>query len=303
MKLIKLIPYEDSRFIFGDSMSEKTVIFHSDSLASAIITNQYLLGKTVNVEKFPLISSLFYGINDVLFVPVCRIKKMQSFFEKHLEDDRKIAKKTLMQSLESLKSEDLEPIKELNVVTTSAEKKYLEGMNYIYRLNSITRNSIDRESWTVKEGLFDVTFIELHPTVYLYFLMDDLGEYEEAIKLLEKTGIGGRRSQGFGKIKEVKIEDFESDEFEKEGKEYMSLSCVFFKDADEFEKARHYEIYKSKGFIGYPVWGYRRKQILGVKEGAIFEDRIEGKNFTNVSPKNVETKVHRIGKAFLIKVE
>ncbi|MEM4396936.1 MAG: hypothetical protein QXR30_04755 [Candidatus Woesearchaeota archaeon] len=306
MKLIKLIPKKNSKFVFGSSINEKFPVFHSDSLASAIINNLNHLKISVDIDRFPKISSLFYGIRvkdkEILFIPFVKLESNKNKVEKFVLTDRKIFKKLEMQSLSSLFSYEVECMKKLRVLVTQQEREILEDVEFIYSTSSVIKNFIDREKNKVREegGLYEIEYITLNEGVFFYFLADSIENIKDGIDLIKISGIGGRRSIGYGEIDRIEYDEIN---IVSDGDKYLSLSVIFFNNSQEFEKLESYEIYKSRGFIGYPVWNHRTKEIFGVKEGAILSDKIEGKNFENVAPDSLNVKIPRIGKPLLIKVK
>ncbi|MEM1988968.1 MAG: hypothetical protein QXS41_03975 [Candidatus Woesearchaeota archaeon] len=308
MYLIKLFPKKDSKFVFGNSFYDSSkIIFHSDSLASAIINNLISINREVSIENFPKISSLFYGVcgkKDVLFIPLVRTKEMKSKIDilKKQHEDQKLAKKIKFQSIESLFSDDLIVTSNKKYLVTREEFDYISNIDFLYFLNDQLKNNIDKNSESVLEegGLYDIEYLTLEKNVFFYFIAEEIDSIKKGIDLIKINGLGGRRSIGYGEIDHI---EYSKINFLEEGDKYLSLSVIFFKDSSEFEKVESYEIYKSRGFIGYPVWNHRTKEILGVMEGAILSDKIEGKNFENVAPESLNVKIPRIGKPLLIKVK
>lgn len=316
MKIVKLIPKIRSKFHFGHlSLEINDHIFHSDSLFSTICWN---LIKEFGKEKieefiknFPKITSLFYGIKangkEIYFLPKPSLFKIT---KGNKEADQKKQKKIEFISIGVYKK------LVFNELTTDIIE-HSKNWKLIYLIEEYNKQdldlfdeiedqkvAIDRTTLTTSEGnLYTVSSIILHPNAFFYFLIDTDKLSEELAKSIEKIedfGIGGEISTGYGQIKKVEIKDLNIEQsdfrFLKEDKnKFMSLSIIFPRKR-ELSNVLAYYLIERKGWICYS--SYRRKPLIGLREGAILNSKIEGA-CVNVSP-NSNSKSYRFGKAFLI---
>jgi len=319
MKIVKLSPRENCKFHFGYlSLEINDGIFHSDSLFSTICTNyirEYGEERLDEfIRNFPKITSLFYGIEKnnktIFFIP-----KSSIFIKSEKNEEKKKIKKIKFISLGVYKkfiSDDL----------NSDEYSFNEKGNLMYLKTEYDKEdlvlfegvedqkvAIDRLKLTSSEGnLYTISSILLHPNTFFYFLIgsDKINEkLEESIKLIERFGIGGEICVGYGQIGKVKLKDLEKykefDFLTKESTYWTNLSIVF-PSKKELNEVVAYYLLERKGWI-YSS-STRRKPLIGLKEGSIFKNKIEG-TMVDVSPPErlsdfEEKKSFKFGKAFLI---
>ncbi|MEM2918346.1 MAG: type III-A CRISPR-associated RAMP protein Csm4 [Candidatus Altiarchaeota archaeon] len=320
MKIVKLFPAEDSKYHFGDHMLESTsLIFHSDSLFSAIINNYrklYPINVKEDVEhlKNIKISSVFPAYDDVLFIPrpITKLnfgKKMENYMEKKSKDIKNIE----FISLKALRDHNNGTL-DFNIETV-IDKKFLISKDEDKRENiffEITEEKvgINRTNNKASEGnLFVISYVKPQDNTYFYFFLDEKVENDikkklyASIRLIADEGLGGERTSGAGLFDEIKIEDYNGFENYYIDSNYnMSLSLVFPKDKTEFECAETYQLVERKGFIYFAKGsGSRKKGILMIKEGSIFKENIEGK-VIDVSP-NDEYTICKFGRFFGIPIK
>jgi len=304
MKLIKIIPKQNTSFVFGDGSQENiSEFFHSDSLASAIISSAKSYGINVDYKNFPSITSLFYGIKDTYFI----IKPLPINLAKIFENERKINKEIKWISIKAYKNllKEEKNFKKVgkHILVSEGEEEITEEL---FSINTVTKNKVSRKTQSVEkdDGLFSITSLKPNKGVFFYFLVEELNEkFEKAISSLKYTGLGGNRSSGYGQIEDIEIIEASSDFKEvisKNSDTYTNLSVVFFKSVQEFEKVKSYKQFISRGFIGGKIWNHRRKTIIGIQEGAEIQGKIEGKILDGLAPEGLNIEVVRIGKAFLI---
>lgn len=314
MKLIKIIPKENTKFIFGKGSKERVSdIFHSDSLISALISMLFDTDANREVDDINIksVSSLFYGYDSVFFIP----KPLSMSLLKYAPENRKINKKIKWISLkaylrilkgESTKEDFLFYPKNKETFMITKEEDLLPKEGLISKITE-TKNKVSRRTQTVNEnegGLFSISSLILNKGVFFYFLVSELtDDLRKALDLLPYYGLGGKISTGYGQIKEVKIEDI-PDELNQilsiDAKSYTNLSIVFFKDIEEFKRVKSYKPYFSRGFISGKVWNSKRSSVLGIMEGAEISDKIEGTILRGLEPEGADVKIVRYGEAFLI---
>ncbi|MFW6025303.1 MAG: type III-A CRISPR-associated RAMP protein Csm4 [Candidatus Woesearchaeota archaeon] len=130
--------------------------------------------------------------------------------------------------------------------------------------------------------------------------LDD--EFIAAIRLLADEGIGGKRSSGLGIFKHFEIDntDLLNLKLNQTGDYYLSLATLF-PDEKETKSILNYDLEKRSGYI-YSKGGVamRKKSVRVIREGAIFEDKINGQVF-NLAPEAYnEHPVYLFGKALSI---
>jgi len=297
MKIVKIYP-EMSKFHFGYlGLDIDDTIFHSDSLFSTILIN-FIRKKGEDgiesfVEAFPKISSLFYGFNakkEVLFIPTFLGLK---FPDKLLNEDRKIPKKVKFISMKAIGREDIR-------LNYKKDLAYLEDEGDDINLFSDhieEKVSIDRQTLTAAEdNLYNISYVVPEKNTFFYFFVDgDLNEdLKKSIEMIKIFGLGGRVNTGSGKIKDIKIDEY--NDFDSKGNYFINLSVVFPKK-EELNNVIKYKLIERKGWIYNDT--KRKNNILGFAEGSLFSDKIEGEIKKEIIDNK---KIYRYGKAFLMQV-
>ena len=290
MKLVKLFVKDGSKFHFGQRKLNSTdIIFHNDSLFSAIMNNYVkLYGSTP--QKFPKISSVFYFSNNTLFFP-------RPFIELDIDMESKDIKKIKFISegvLEKIneKIEDFfineEGFLYLDKESTPSIDKFMEPKAFIPR-KSGDATPFEMESFEIKNGGF-------------YFFVDDLEDKKiiQAIHMIKNEGLGGERSSGKGLFDKIEISNYE---FKEKGNRYFSLSLIS-PENDDFNKVVAYDIIQRKGFIYSPFTEitYRKKPTYMLVEGSIFQEQVNGsiKKVANAQG-DLKHDVYRDGRAVMMR--
>lgn len=304
--LVKLKPVGSRKFHFGyRSLEINDNIFHSDSLFSTICNNYIRLygeeGINEFIKKFPKISSVFFGYERdgkrILFVQrPLGMKLPDSLIE--MNNDRKLSKKVKFISMELLGSgtPTETPIvnKRKNCVYSEMRD---ENLNLFYDIVD-EKVAINRATGAPAEGqLYVVSSIMPTENTFLYFLVMEPDERtKECINAIEKFGIGGEITSGYGQV-EVKIEE-NAVEISDSGNKLTNLSLVFPKEG-ETSKAEKWELIERRGhFYGTSSL---RKTCIGIKEGSVFSNKIKDDNIgDNINVSSGGKKAFRYGKAFLI---
>lgn len=142
----------------------------------------------------------------------------------------------------------------------------------------------------------------IKPFIYSIISGELKNEFIAAFRLLADEGIGGKRSSGLGIFKKFEIDNTDplNLKLNQTGDYYLSLATLF-PDKKETESILNYDLEKRSGYIysngGVPM---RKKSIRVIKEGAIFEDEIEGQ-ILNLAPEAYdEHPVYLFGKTLAI---
>jgi len=327
MKLIKLKPKINGKYHFGESaLEESLVIFHSDSLFSAIVNNYVKLygDSKEDIEKLKSIkiSSLFPAYKDVLFIPKPFTKLIfKGEEQKKVDEKPKQIKKVEFISLNALKNHNkgtLEFEDDLLIykkfLITKEEKKDRINFDYFEEQKiTIDRNKGITLEMEKKGQLFDVGYIKPSENIYFYFLIEDDVIDEDirkklyaSIRLIQDEGLGGKRTTGAGLFESIEFcehsdfEDYIKSNSDK--KHFMSLSLTLPKDEEEFKKCDAYHLIERRGYIYHPTqMTKRKKSIMMLSEGSIFSNKVEGK-IVDVAPENNNYEVFKFGKFFGIPI-
>lgn len=190
------------------------------------------------------------------------------------------------------------------------EKLMLQNYNPI-KSDFIQRNVIDRYSReslnTYYESFKRISHyknntVNIEP--YFYFFVDDEEGIlkNEYLRSLEFISLGGKRSLGAGVVESVNIIDNVTLN-NCDSNLYVNLSMIYPKhDKEELDKIEKYNLEERNGFIfSKKSINEKKSTIRMIKEGSIFNDRIEGKIFTYTSDFGIiNHPVYVYGKAFLI---
>jgi CRISPR type III-A-associated RAMP protein Csm4 len=144
---------------------------------------------------------------------------------------------------------------------------------------------------------------------FMYFIYDGeiSKEIKAAINMIQDEGIGGKRSRGLGLFKNVDFDESQ-DGWKEElnqyinhsGKYHINISSVFPKP-EETKEILSYRLESRSGFIfSDGGQGHRKKSVRIIKEGSMFEGKIQGM-IKDITPKGFDK--HRVwiyGKALLI---
>ncbi|MBS4534144.1 type III-A CRISPR-associated RAMP protein Csm4 [Clostridium sp. D2Q-14] len=139
------------------------------------------------------------------------------------------------------------------------------------------------------------------PFMYFLYLGNLTDELKLAISLIEDTGIGGKRSKGYGFFSH--IEFFEKEiltEANKNSKYYMNLS-TYYPLKEEANKIYLYELERRDGYI-YSMGGqpYKKRKVNIINEGSIFSGLVDGE-ILDVTPKGFDNhQVYLYGKPLLM---
>jgi len=339
MNLIELKPKIGAKYHFGEfGLENSSVIFHSDSLFSAIINNYVKLygDAEEDIEKLKSIrlSSLFPAYQDIFFVPkpFTRLNFDKRGQERADEKPKEI-KSIEFISLNALENHNKEILElEDEDEIDEKEKKLIVNKKFLItkedkaKVNDREINisdlgeqkqTIDRNKGSVLEvdgrgQLFNVGYIKPSEGTYFYFLIDD-SELDDdmreklhaSIRLIQDEGLGGKRTTGAGLFESIEFcgrsvfDDYISSNSDK--KYFMSLSLTLPENEEEFKKCEAYHLIERMGYIYRPIQTTKRKRsVMMLSEGSIFSGGIEGK-VENVSPES-NYKVYKFGNFFGIPI-
>lgn len=318
MKIIKIYPERSAKFLFGfGSTEDNDIIFHSDSLAGALASNLSLRGADESgiinfIDKMPAISSLFIGskgIEGEIFLPRPRNLSIDC---KESSERRKINKKCVFISL-GVYSEYLSKGKVLieDIITDESDtfavlNKEVKGKERIQKpfYGEYSENTTISRAYgsTGEEGsLYSISSICLEKDAYFYFLLDgDISdEMKKAIEDIKINGIGGKRSVGFGRIADIKTEDFSQLKDLNGDGHFMAISLVV-PEKEEIEKSESYTLIKRSGFADNLP--FKRKSVFCLGEGSIFKEKVPGRivDLGEVKKAGEEINIKGYYRAFLL---
>jgi CRISPR-associated protein Csm4 len=291
MKIVKLFVNNGSKFHFGNGKLNSTdIIFHSDSLFSAIVNN-YVKIYGVAPKETPRISSLFYFSRDTLYFPRPFVRlniDEDDLDQKKIKKIRFISEKVLMNI--GNKIEDFECVDDflfLKGESVPSINTFVEPKSFVPRGSGDT-TPFEVESFEVNNGGF-------------YFFVDNLEDKKiiQAIHMIRNEGLGGERSSGKGLFDRIEIQDYN---FIGKKDRLMSLSLVS-PEKEDFEKILDYDLIQRKGYIYSPFTniGYRKNGVYMLVEGSVFKESINGSiKIVAKAQGDLKHDVFRDGRAFMM---
>jgi len=325
MQTVFLNPSQNSKYHFGDfGLESSSLIFHSDSLFSAIVNN-YLklygeseLNKDIKEIKKIKLSSVFPAVEidneKIYFIPKPKIKlNFRERDKEKIEEKPKDIKKIQFISLGVLgnhNKNEVEFSKDLII-----DGKFLitrEESEKIGKIEKIFVKGLEEKVWVSRgyktgnekreEGEpYTVEFIKPMKKLVFYFVYDDKNVEETikkkiraSIQLMVDEGLGGKLTSGAGHFE--KLEFSNCNLFDNpEGNGYLNISLVIPNNAEEFDKCKFYTLLERKGYVfSEKTKTQRKKSIVMVEEGSIFSQNIEGK-IADVKPDDYNHPVYKFG--------
>ncbi|WP_028330920.1 type III-A CRISPR-associated RAMP protein Csm4 [Brachyspira alvinipulli] len=336
-KLQFLSPIHFGSDTVGTSLEEADLICHSDTFFSALCSEYIKLNgyKTLDDIEFKklfdnndlLISSLFPYKNNSFYIP-----RPMIISEKNTSDNN-------TDNSEKDKKHDRKAMKKISYIQISHIQNYLKGVknndnSFLDFLENIKEledyNNFAKYSLIQKVGLrnndeknalYDVGAYYFNVGCGLYFILgyksdSNLKLFESVLESLKYSGIGGKRTSGYGLFEYKVEEDINMFEFEnKNESNYKMLLSLYspFDDSKEdklcelsnidFNKS-YYSLIKRNGFIYSPIHGknlIKRKSLSMFKEGSCFYVKDDIKGYVlNVNNKDRQGNVYRYGKALCI---
>lgn len=295
------------------SLDRAAFTCHSDTLFSAICNEWMKTNGEASLEK------LFSSVHDNQF----RISDLLPYKEKKCylpKPDGLYLKKTIP-------PETFKQVKKLDYLSLEDFEQYLmEIFSADTSLSTYTKPRFVLDYSNTKVNTkgahsrpYLVSAYEFLENAGLYFMIDIpenlKAEFQQVMESLQTTGMGGKRSIGYGQFdveRHVETETAASEtekilyrRISEEAGPFMNLSLVLPKP-EEVKKILDEDCYISllerKGFV-QPI-GLKRKSVTMIQTGSILKEKIEG-TLVNVSPdQNKEDqdipKVYRYGKGFYL---
>lgn len=288
---------------FGNKrLSDSLVSFHADTLFSALIIEAIklkldfkpLLENLIISDSFPYIQNNYYLPK--AYIPI----------ENKLENET-----------------DYKVFKKLKFIPISLYQKYLRGLVTAADAKNITenynlgemdtqvkvslRNLVNNEEQANSEPYFIGTYT-FNSDAGLYFLADSdkktLKLLEILLESLQYSGIGGKRSSGFGQFKFEVLPISVIEELEKiKSSSYILLSGAMANE-DELEticKKARYTLIKRSGFVQSSTYAdqlVKRNDYFVFSSGSIFHTKFSGRIFD--LSENGNHPVYRYAKGFWI---
>lgn len=310
----------------GTSLEKTNIICHSDTLFSAMCQEILkLYDKTVLFDFVDMVedgellfsSLLPYNENSLFLPKPCLL--LERDYNKEDTDSSSIKKKK-MKKLEYISINDFQ--KYINYLKTGDNFDYDEDFYKIYETDTTAKVSLNTDS--DKNNIYYVgsTYFKERCGLYVLVAYDN----DEQIELFEKiltslgySGIGGKRSSGYGKfiIEDEMYPDVNGLEEEKliyslleENGDYQeTLSIVSPSDEEldnnDFDKA-FYKLISRNGYVYSTTYTndntlVKRKSLSMFKEGSCFPFEINGE-IKDVSD-NGKHPVYKNGKCLKIGVK
>jgi len=331
MKAVVLKCRPNSEFHFGvpsvdqnSSLDTTSVIFHSDTLFSAIINTV----AKVFPDDVELFINLFgYGN----YSPKIKVSsgfycielqgKMIYFLPKPIDynleitDNHKLVKKVMFVSTEIWK-QNIRPIdweKKAVILQDKfvvSKEEWQNKRNYrVYHTNSVPKVHVHKPD--KEDSIFYQTNLIIadgkqyvdNSSVHFYFLLEEeLNEEDKKklltiLNLLPIEGIGGERSSGCGKFENIEFRDDFPTDFV--GNRRCSVSLSIPQDISEFKQFQYYNLVTRGGRnIGFN--NQYLKKVKMILEGAVIESNAQG-SVVDISPQSQKDYL-RYGRTFSLPI-
>lgn len=290
------------------SLDRAAFTCHSDTLFSAICNEWIKVNGEASLKK------LFSSVHDNQF----RISDLLPYKENNCylpKPDGLYLKKTIP-------PETFKQVKKLDYLSMEEFERYLRDIsNADETLSTYTKPHfvVDYSNTKVNtKGAHSrpylVSAYEFLENAGLYFVIDlpdELKvEFRRVIESLQTSGLGGKRSIGYGQFEVERHVENEAFASESEKMLYkrmnptkglcMNLSLVLPEKEDIRElqnKTCYINLIERKGFV-QPM-GLKRKSITMIQTGSVLNKAIPG-SLADVTPENIDQKVYRYGKGFYL---
>ncbi|MBG0765679.1 MAG: type III-A CRISPR-associated RAMP protein Csm4 [Tissierellales bacterium] len=312
----------------GSGLEKTDISFPSDAFFSAILSEAVKLYGTEKLNKYVdiiekgdfLVSDLMPFKEYDLYIP-----KPYVFIEKEKNGEKQNSFTSDKKKLKKIKYIPIEKIDSyFNYLSKGGEIPLDESE--FGDFNLFIKNSIDdkREEDT---RLYSIETFHFSQDSGLYFILkcpdEVVDEFENILNSLGTTGIGGKKSSGYGKFSlftdpmELYFDDdfpIESNsdliikkDLKKEGKYYMLLSS-YKPEEEEIERLKDgksfYSIFKRSGFVTRRTYSenpQKRKEINMLKSGSVLDYKPKGE----VVDLNLHGNhsIYRVGKPIVIGVD
>ncbi len=294
----------------GIYLEKISVNCHCDTLYSAICHEILKLYGEEALKSFYeetksgkfLLSDLLPYKQDNLLIPK-PILYIERNVEKQVSDS---VKKKKMKKLQFI------PVMKINEFFNGEAEEIEFAKNVVYEKNAISKDS-DSEN----NKLYSVAITRFDEDCGLYFIVkmqEDKKEwFDGIINSLALSGIGGKRTSGYGQFEveddcQLEINSNISEEakiaqlLEQKGDYYLTLSA-FYPQKEEILKLKsgYYSLIQRQGFVQSATYSdnlLKKIPITMINAGSCFEERFDG-DITDVS-KQGNHPVYRYGKPIMI---
>ena len=275
-RIIYKFKFETGVHLGNRALSGSVNTFQADTLFSALCIEAKKMGGDENINKF---------INEVRSGNI------------KISDSFPYVEKTLFIPRPCAITENTKCPEALEYIPSDAINNYLEGKLDFDNVNKILKNLGKNEERNVASIRNNDVAEPYYLSIYRFFNNSGLyiiaefnndenkKYFDELMKSLSYTGIGGRVSSGLGKfsLTEEAISKEMNKRFDnaKNSKLKMSISLCLPKES-EIKKALEgafYKLEKRSGFVSsesYSASISRKKDIYVIKSGACFENNFEG---------------------------
>lgn len=302
----------------GTSLEEADYICHSDTLFSALCLEYIKLysDKTLYddfiklfIDGELLISSLFpYKDNDIYIPKPLYISNhdKNSDSKNNENKDRKKMKKLSYIKVRDI-NDYIQSIKNNNIFDYDSSYNDFAKYSLVQKVGLRTEDS--------NNSLYSVGAYSFKKDSGLYFILvykdeSHLNKFNSIMKSLSYSGLGGKRSSGYGGFSDNF--DFDRDDSNiimnmilKNDCSYKMLLSLYCPNDEEINRLNfnnsYYLLIKRNGFVYSSYYGsnlLKRNSICMFREGSCFQDDLSGdiKDLSN----NGNHKVYRYGKALYI---
>ena len=306
----------------GTSLENVNATCHSDTLFSAICHEFVKLYDELELDDYKdlfedgkiLISSMFPYKNEDLYLP-----KPSVIVERSNTKEVEYSNKKKMKKLEFIKLSDFK--RYLGCLKSGEPFDFNESEYEFAKYSDNAKVALRTdESEDFDDGkrnnnkIYHVGTYSFCEDAGLYFIVrfedeDEIARFDKIVESLGYSGIGGKRSSGYGKFKVISCEVPPSDMLEllnKKAEYNMAISLVS-PDENELEQdfsSCYYNLINRGGFIystDYADTMQKRKNLVMFKEGSCFDVDLSG-TIQDVS-NGGKHPVYRYGKALKIGVE
>lgn len=289
------------------SLEDGEYAFCADTLFSALCQEAVRMGESVLQEFYLcvkkgelLLSDAFPFVGDTYYLP----KPIKQIETEGKQGDSKLKK----------------AYKKLRYIPMEAITDYLQGcfdvskgqrLEELGKFEMKVSASIRGEEETVPYRVGTYYYKEGNGLYFIIGYRDEqiVNLFEQLLKCLSFSGIGGKRASGMGRFtccsEKIPVDFLKR--LENNGKEYMSLSVSLPRDEelDEVLQDAEYLLCKRSGFVAsenYAEQQMRKRDLYVLKTGSCFKTKYEGDVY-DVSGKAGSHPVYRYAKPIFMEVD
>jgi CRISPR-associated protein Csm4 len=294
----------------GIGLEKTTVNCHCDTLYSAICHEVLKLHGEQGLNEFCdstkkgefLLSDLLPYDSQDLYIP-------KPILYKERNEDVQATDSVMKKRMKKL---EFIPISKISEYFNGEVEDVKFSANMVYEKNAISRDGDDKNN-----GLYSVGVTRFFKDCGLYFVAqieDDKKEwFDNIINSLAFSGIGGKRTSGYGQFEIedcAELEETSPIEYEKDmaklltqkGEHYLTLSA-FYPKREEISKLKngYYSLIQRQGFVqsaSYSDKLLKKIPVTMINAGSCFSQKFEG-DIIDVS-KSGNHPVYRYGKPIMI---